>query len=226
MTTDLTSSTGNIAHADGSAPIAVLVSGSGTLLQALIDASSDPATGLRIAVVGADVECAGLDRARAAGIPTFVCGPRSYASRALWDVALAAELAAYRPGVLITAGFMRLLGPQVLAAHDVLNTHPALLPSFPGARGVRDALAYGVKVTGTTCHWVDAGVDTGQIIEQRTVRIAPQDTEATLHERIKVLERDLLVEIVPRVLRGEIIPPARGIARAHATPQPRKTKES
>ena len=177
MTTDLTSSTGNIAHADGSAPIAVLVSGSGTLLQALIDASSDPATGLRIAVVGADVECAGLDRARAAGIPTFVCGPRSYANRALWDVALAAELAAYRPGVLITAGFMRLLGPQVLAA-------------------------------------------------QRTVRIAPQDTEATLHERIKVLERDLLVEIVPRVLRGEIIPPARGIARAHATPQPRKTKES
>ncbi len=182
--------------------IVVLVSGSGTLLQSLIDATADPAYGVRIAAVGADRPCAGIDRATAAGIPTFVCRPADFADRAQWDLALAEQLAAVAPSFVVTAGFMRLLGPAALAQQRFINTHPALLPSFPGAHGVRDALAYGVKVTGTTCHVVDAGVDTGPIIEQRVVRVEPDDTEETLHERIKVQERDLLVEMV-RYLAAE-----------------------
>jgi phosphoribosylglycinamide formyltransferase-1 len=185
----------------GAAPvgIAVLVSGAGTLLQALIDATSDPAYGVRIAAVGADRPCAGIDRAEAAGIPTFICRPADFPDRVEWDVALAGQLAAAAPSFVVTAGFMRLLGPAALAQHRFINTHPALLPSFPGAHGVRDALAYGVKVTGTTCHVVDAGVDTGPIIEQRVVQVEAGDTEETLHERIKVQERDLLVETVQRL---------------------------
>ncbi|WP_460628496.1 phosphoribosylglycinamide formyltransferase [Intrasporangium mesophilum] len=179
--------------------IVVLVSGSGTLLQALIDAAADPDYGVRVAAVGADRPCAGIERAEAAGLPTFVCRPADFADRAAWDVALAEELAAAAPIFVVTAGFMRLLGPTALAHHRFINTHPALLPSFPGAHGVRDALAYGVKVTGTTCHVVDAGVDTGPIIEQRVVRVEAADTEETLHERIKVQERDLLVEMVQRL---------------------------
>lgn len=179
--------------------IVVLVSGSGTLLQALIDATADPDYGVSIEAVGADRPCAGIERAAAAGIPTFVCRPADFADRAEWDVALAEELAAAAPSFVVTAGFMRLLGPTALAQHRFINTHPALLPSFPGAHGVRDALAYGVKVTGTTCHVVDAGVDTGPIIEQRAVRVEADDTEETLHERIKVQERDLLVETVQRL---------------------------
>ena len=189
------------AASDERVDIVVLVSGSGTLLQALIEATADPDYGVRIAEVGADRPCAGVQRAEAAGIPTFVCRPADFADRAAWDVALAERIAAARPRFVVTAGFMRLLGPRTLADNDVINTHPALLPSFPGAHGVRDALAYGVKVTGTTCHVVDAGVDTGPIIEQRVVMVEADDTEATLHERIKVQERDLLVEMVSRLAR-------------------------
>lgn len=179
--------------------IAVLVSGSGTLLQALIDASADPAYGVRIAAVGADRACTGLDRARAAGIPTFVCRPADFADRAQWDAGLAGRLRAVGPRFVVSAGFMRILGPMVLGEQTVINTHPALLPSFPGAHGVREALAYGVKVTGTTCHVVDAGVDTGPIIEQRVVAVEDDDTEEILHERIKVQERDMLVDVVRRL---------------------------
>jgi phosphoribosylglycinamide formyltransferase-1 len=182
-------------------PVVVLVSGSGTLLQALIDATADPAYGVRIAAVGADRPCVGVERAREAGIPTFVCSVGDFADRAAWDVALAAEVAAASPRFVVTAGFMRILGPLTLGAQPVVNTHPALLPSFPGAHGVRDALAYGVKVTGTTCHVVDAGVDTGPIIEQRVVAVEDDDTEESLHERIKVQERDLLVDVVGRMAR-------------------------
>jgi len=184
------------------APVIVLVSGSGTLLQALLDAARDPVYGVRVAAVGADRDgIAGLDRAQRGGIPTFVCRVADFPSRADWDVALADLLDSYRPAFVVSAGFMKILGPQALARHTVINTHPALLPAFPGAHAVRDALAYGVKVTGTTCHLVDAGVDTGPIIEQHAVAIRGDDTEYTLHERIKVVERQMLVEVVGRMAR-------------------------
>ena len=182
--------------------IAVLVSGSGTLLQALIDACAEPAYGVRIVAVGGDRECVGVERAERAGIPTFVCRLRDFATRDDWDAALAGHLEAAAPQLVVTAGFMKLLGVRSLGERHVVNTHPALLPSFPGAHGVRDALAYGVKVTGTTCHLVDGGVDTGPIIEQRAVVVADDDTEDSLHERIKVEERQMLVENVGRLARG------------------------
>ena len=184
-----------------SVPVVVLVSGSGTLLQALIEAAADPAYGVRIAAVGADRPCTGLERAEQAGIATFVCRVADFADRAAWDVALAEQVAAAAPRFVVTAGFMRILGPLTLGAQPVVNTHPALLPSFPGAHGVREALAYGVKVTGTTCHVVDAGIDTGPIIEQRVVVVEDGDTEESLHERIKVQEREMLVDVVGRMAR-------------------------
>ncbi len=181
--------------------VVVLVSGSGTLLQALLDASADPALGVRVAAVVADRPCVGLERAERFGVPTEVVRPADHPDRAAWDAALAARIARAAPAFVVSAGFMRLLGPASLAVATVVNTHPALLPSFPGAHGVRDALAYGVKVTGTTCHVVDAGIDTGPIIEQRVVVVADDDTEESLHERIKVQERELLVDVVGRMAR-------------------------
>lgn len=185
-------------------PIVVLVSGSGTNLQALLDASRDPAYGVRIVAVGADRDgIEGLARAERVGVPTFVCRVGDHADRAAWDAALADAVAAYDPALVVGAGFMRILGPAFLARFGgrTINTHPALLPSFPGAHGVRDALAYGVKVTGCTCHLVDEGVDTGPIIAQRVVEVRDDDTEDSLHERIKVLEREMLVDCVGRIAR-------------------------
>lgn len=177
--------------------VVVLVSGSGTLLQALLDAPDLPA---EVVAVGADRPgIAGLDRATGAGVPTFVVSPGDHEGpdrRAHWDAALAAAIADHTPDLVVTAGFMRLLGAPVLDTWPVLNTHPALLPSFPGAHGVRDALARGVRVTGSTAHLVDAGVDTGPIIDQRAVPVAADDTEESLHERIKVVERVMLVDVV------------------------------
>ncbi|WP_462235746.1 phosphoribosylglycinamide formyltransferase [Nostocoides australiense] len=179
------------------ARLVVLVSGSGTLLQALIDAAADAAYGAQIVAVGADRDdTLGEQRAARAGIPTFVEKVSDHPSREEWDAALTARVAAYDPDLVVSAGFMKVLGPAFLAAHRTINSHPALLPSFPGAHGVRDALAHGVKLTGCTCHWVDSGVDTGPIIDQRAVRIEDGDTELSLHERIKVLERDMLVDVV------------------------------
>ncbi len=183
--------------------IVVLVSGSGTNLQALLDAAVDPAYGVTILAVGADRDdIEGLRRAERAGVPTFVERVSDHVDRDAWDAALAADIAAYAPDLVVSAGFMRILGPRVLAAQTVINTHPALLPSFPGTHGVRDALAHGVRVTGCTCHYVDAGVDTGPIIDQRAVRVEDGDTEESLHERIKVVEREMLVEVVGRLARG------------------------
>lgn len=185
-------------------PVVVLVSGSGTNLQALLDAAADPSYGVRIVAVGADRDgIAGLTRAEAAGVPTFVCRTSTYEDRAAWDVALAEEVARFEPELVVGAGFMKILGPAFLARFGgrTVNTHPALLPSFPGAHGVRDALAYGVAVTGATCHLVDAGVDTGPIIAQRAVDVLEEDTEESLHERIKVLEREMLVDCVGRMAR-------------------------
>lgn len=174
--------------------LVVLVSGSGTLLQALLDATDLPA---EVVAVGADREgIVGLDRAEAAEVPTFVEPVTAHPDRDAWDRALADQVRKYHPDLVVTAGFMKILGPTLLAGWTVLNTHPALLPAFPGAHGVRDALEYGVRVTGSTAHLVDAGVDTGPIIEQRTVAVAADDTEATLHERIKDVERAMLVDVV------------------------------
>ncbi|MFI6505332.1 phosphoribosylglycinamide formyltransferase [Nonomuraea typhae] len=182
--------------------LVVLVSGSGTNLQALLDASADPAYGARVVAVGADREgIEGLGRAERAGIPTFVEKVGDHADRAAWDAAIAARIAEHEPGLVVSAGFMKILGAPTLEAFTVLNTHPALLPSFPGAHGVRDALAHGVKVTGCTVMLADAGVDTGPIIAQEAVRVFHGDDEAMLHERIKTVERGLLVEIVGRMAR-------------------------
>jgi len=192
------------------AGIVVLVSGSGTLLQALIDASLDPAYGVRILAVGADRDdIEGLRRAQRANIDTFVCRVRDFPDRGAWDVGLAAEIASRAPDFVVTAGFMKILGPATLGERTILNTHPALLPSFPGAHAVRDAMAHGVKITGTTAHLVDAGVDTGPILAQRAVEILDDDTEETLHERIKIEERELLVDLVGRLGRDELGLPGR-----------------
>ena len=145
--------------------------------------------------IGPDIQ--GLARAMSAGIPTFVLAVSDYATRAEWDRALTAEVAGYEPDLVISAGFMKLLGAEFLACFEgrIINTHPALLPSFPGMHGPRDALAYGVKVTGATVFLVDAGVDSGVILDQQAVPVADDDTVETLHERIKVVERELLVAI-------------------------------
>lgn len=179
--------------------LVVLVSGSGTLLQALLDACADESYGAEVVAVGADRDgIAGLERAEAVGIPTFVRRVRDYQTREDWDRALAEAVAQHRPDWVISAGFMKLVGADFLARYGgrMLNTHPALLPSFPGAHAVRDTLAHGVKVTGCTVMIVDEGVDTGPIIAQRAVDVLAGDTEETLHERIKEVERDLLVTTV------------------------------
>ncbi|MFI0779981.1 phosphoribosylglycinamide formyltransferase [Streptomyces sp. NPDC021212] len=195
------------ARSGSPARLVVLVSGSGTNLQALLDAIADEgaaAYGAQVVAVGADRrDIAGLERAERAGIPTFVCRVKDYANRAEWDAALAAETAAYAPDLVVSAGFMKILGKEFLARFGgrCVNTHPALLPSFPGAHGVRDALAYGVRATGCTVHFVDDGVDTGPIIAQGVVEVRDEDDESALHERIKEVERSLLVEVVGRLAR-------------------------
>lgn len=182
--------------------LVVLVSGSGTNLQALLDAAVDPSFGAAIVAVGADRDgIEGLARAERAGIPTFVERLKDHPSRLDWDQAVADRIAVHEPDLVISAGFMKILGAPTLDAFPVLNTHPALLPAFPGAHGVRDALAHGVKVSGCTVMLADSGVDTGPIIAQEAVRVFGGDTEESLHERIKTVERGLLVETVGRMVR-------------------------
>ena len=186
------------------ARLVVLVSGSGTNLQALLDATGDPAYGARVVAVGADRDAIeGLRRAERFGVETFVHRVRDFPSRADWDVALAATVASYAPDLVVLAGFMKLVGPAFLLeqAGRTLNTHPALSPSVPGMHGPAEALAYGVKVTGCTLFVVDGGVDTGPIVDQRAVPVHDDDTVETLHERIKVEERRMLVESVGRMAR-------------------------
>ena len=186
------------------ARLVVLVSGGGTNLQALLDATDDPAYGATVVAVGADREdIEGLARARRAGVPTFVCAVADHATREDWDAALTEQVAAYDPCLVVLAGFMRLTGAAFLARFGgrTVNTHPALSPSFPGMHGPRDALAYGVKVTGATLFVVDAGVDTGPIVDQRAVPVADDDTVESLHERIKTAERQMLVDCVGRMVR-------------------------
>ena len=183
--------------------VVVLVSGSGTLLQALLDASSAGAP-FRVAGVVCDRDGAlGLDRARSAGVPTATVRPGDFPDRAAWDGAVTRAVQVFSPDLVVLAGFMRLLGPAYLDRFGgrTINTHPALLPAFPGAHAVRDALAYGVRVTGTSVIIVDEGVDTGPIVAQRCLAVEDGDTEESLHERIKVVERALLVDVVTRMAR-------------------------
>ena len=182
----------------------VLVSGTGSNLQALLDASADRAYGAVVVAVGADRSgIEGLARAERAGVPTFVHRVKDYADRAEWDAALTASCREHAPDLVVSAGFMKLAGAPFLAEYGgrYVNTHPALLPAFPGMHGAADALAYGVKVTGATLFVVDAGVDTGPIVDQVAVRVEDGDDVASLHERIKVAERTMLVDNVGRMAR-------------------------
>ncbi|MGE5137476.1 MAG: phosphoribosylglycinamide formyltransferase [Gemmatimonadota bacterium] len=186
------------------ARLVVLVSGAGTNLQALLAAAADESYGATVVAVGADREgIAGLSRAEEAGIPAFVCRVKDYRDREAWDAALTEICATFAPDLVVSAGFMKLVGRDFLDAFGgrFINTHPALLPAFPGMHAVRDALAYGVKVTGCTVFMVDEGTDTGPVIAQQAVAIRDDDDEAALHERIKVAERALLVDTVGRMVR-------------------------
>ncbi|WP_241153730.1 phosphoribosylglycinamide formyltransferase [Nocardioides pantholopis] len=182
----------------------MLVSGAGTNLQALLDACADPAYGAEVVAVGADRDgIEGLARAERAGIPTFVHRVSDFATREEWDAAMAQACADHDPDLVVSAGFMKLAGPAFLGRFGgrYLNTHPALLPAFPGMHGAADALAYGVKVVGATLFVVDPGVDTGPIVAQAAVPVEDDDTVETLHERIKVAERTMLVATVGRLAR-------------------------
>ncbi|AGM03388.1 MULTISPECIES: phosphoribosylglycinamide formyltransferase [Amycolatopsis] len=185
--------------------LVVLASGSGTLLQAVLDAVEKPNFPAKVVAVGADrtgVEA--LTRAERAGVPSFTVRMADHPDRAAWDKAITEAVAAYQPDLVVSAGFMKILGAEFLARFPgrVINTHPALLPSFPGAHAVADALAMAVKVTGSTVHFVDAGVDTGPIIAQEPVIVEPDDDENVLHERIKAVERRLLVETIEKLGRS------------------------
>ncbi len=182
--------------------LVVLISGGGTNLQALLDAARDPAFPAEVVAVGSDrADATGLERAARSDVPTFVVAPKQFPDRAAWDESLAAKIGEYQPDWVVSAGFMRLLGSAVLNAFPqrIVNTHPSLLPTFPGASAVRDALSYGVKVTGCTIHLVDAGIDTGPIIAQQSIEVLDSDDEDGLHERIKTVERRLLVDVIERL---------------------------
>lgn len=180
--------------------LVVLASGTGSLLNSLLDAAQGdyPA---RVVAVGVDRDCRATEVAANAQIPAFAVRVGEHRTRDDWDAAITAATAAHNPDLVVSAGFMRILGPQFLSRFSgrTLNTHPALLPAFPGAHGVRDALDYGVRVTGCTVHLVDAGVDTGPILAQHPVDVFDDDNEETLHERIKVVERQLLVDVVAAI---------------------------
>lgn len=186
------------------ARVVVLASGTGSLLRSLLDATAGeyPAS---IVAVGVDRDCPAVDIAAAASVPSYTVRLRDYPDREVWDAAITEATAAYEPDLIVSAGFMKILGPRFLSRFmgHIINTHPALLPAFPGAHAVADALAYGVKVTGCSVHLVDAGTDTGPVLAQEAVPVLDDDDEATLHERIKVVERRLLAEILAAVaVRG------------------------
>lgn len=179
------------------ARLVVLASGTGSLLASLLEAAvgNYPA---RVVAVGADRDCAALEIAAAASVPTYTVRVGDHTDRDAWDAAMTQATAAHEPDLVVSAGFMKILGQKFLSRFPgrVVNTHPALLPAFPGAHAVPATLAYGVKVTGCTVHLVDAGTDTGPILAQQPVPVLDDDDEATLHERIKVVERQLLVDVL------------------------------
>lgn len=186
--------------------VAVLISGAGSNLRALLDAAADPGFPARIVVVGADRQADGFDHAEEFGIPTFMVPFRRFETREEWGAELQAQLEVWNPDLVVLSGLMRLLPAAVVDAWAprLINTHPAYLPEFPGAHGVRDALAAGVTQTGASVIVVDGGVDSGPILAQERVAVLPDDTEHTLHERIKPVERRLLIDVVRRIGTGEL----------------------
>lgn len=190
--------------------VVVLISGSGSNLRALLDAAANPLYPARILAVGADNPAAGLEHAELHGVPTFVVEPGRFATREAWAEALLANIKHFDPDLVVLAGFMKILPPNFVAAlsPNLINTHPSLLPDFKGAHAVRDALAAGATRTGVTIHVVDEGVDTGPHLAQAEVQILPGETEAALHERIKVVERELLVDVVKQIAEAKAQQPA------------------
>jgi formyltetrahydrofolate-dependent phosphoribosylglycinamide formyltransferase len=179
------------------ARLVVLASGAGSTLQALIDATADDDFGAVVVAAGTDVPgCTAMSRAEAGGVETFAVALRDHPDRDAWNDALADRIAGYAPDLVVLAGFMRILGPQVVRRFRILNTHPALLPSFPGAHAIRDALAAGVRTTGVTVHWVDEGVDTGPVLAQVEVPVLPGDDEERLRARVQAAEKPLFVRTI------------------------------
>jgi len=186
--------------------VAVLISGGGSNLRTLLDAAADPDFPARIVVVGADREADGFHHAEEYGIPTFMVPFEQFPTREEWGEHLGAQLGVWNPDLIVLSGLMRLLPASLVDAWAprIINTHPAYLPEFPGAHGVRDALAAGVDQTGASVIVVDRGVDTGPILAQERVPVLPADDERTLHERIKPVERRLLIDVVRRIATGEL----------------------
>lgn len=186
--------------------LVVLISGGGSNLRALLEASEDAEFPARVVAIGADRDADGLAHAEEYGIPSFVVPFGAFASREEWGDELLAQLRQWDADLVILSGFMRLLPPAVVSslAPSVINTHPAYLPEFPGAHGVRDALAAGVAQTGASVIVVDDGVDTGPVLAQSRIPVLPGDTEARLHDRIKLVERELLVRVVLDIANGAI----------------------
>jgi formyltetrahydrofolate-dependent phosphoribosylglycinamide formyltransferase len=179
------------------ARLVVLASGTGSTLQALIDAAADDEFGALVVAAGTDVPgCLAMTRARAGGMETFTVALRDYPDRDAWNDALADRINGYTPDLVVLAGFMRVLGPQVVRRFRILNTHPALLPAFPGAHAIRDALAAGVATTGVTVHWVDEGIDTGPVLAQVPVPVLPGDDEASLRARVQAAEKPLFLRTI------------------------------
>lgn len=189
--------------------VAVLISGAGSNLRALLEAARHPDFPARVVVVGADRDADGLAHAEEFGIPSFTVPWRQHVSREAWGDEVGAQLDVWNPDLVVLSGLMRLLPPSLVARYSprLINTHPAYLPEFPGAHGVRDALAAGVPQTGASVIVVDDGVDTGPILAQERVPILEGDTEHSLHERIKPVERRLLIDVVRRIATGDLALP-------------------
>jgi phosphoribosylglycinamide formyltransferase-1 len=186
--------------------IVVLISGSGSNLRALLEACDNPLFPAKILAVGADNPAAGLAHAEQFGVPTFVVEPGLFDSREKWAEVLLRNLEYHKPDLVVLAGFMKVLPAGFVAAlsPNIINLHPSLLPAFPGAHAVRDALSAGASTTGATVHIVDAGVDTGPVLAQREIAIPAGIAESDLHEQIKNIERSLIVEVVSQIAEGKL----------------------